>query len=67
MTKPVFREERCKCCGLCTVVCSKKIVELSDHFNSKGYRTATCIDDSQCVGCMLCAKTCPDLVIEIYK
>jgi 2-oxoglutarate ferredoxin oxidoreductase subunit delta len=67
MPKPVFREERCKGCSLCTTACPKKIVVLSDRFNAKGYRVATCSDESKCIGCCLCAKTCPDVVIEVYK
>ncbi|MHC1758522.1 MAG: 4Fe-4S binding protein [Negativicutes bacterium] len=67
MPKPVFNEERCKGCGLCVVVCPKKIIALSDHFNNKGYRPSTCLDESQCIGCALCARTCPDVVIEIWK
>lgn len=67
MPRPVFNEERCKGCELCTVVCPKKIVAIADRFNSKGYRPAHCTDEAQCIGCMLCAKTCPDVVIEIHK
>jgi len=67
MPKPVFYEERCKGCELCTVVCPKKILVLSERINNKGYHPSTCIDESQCIGCMLCAKTCPDLVIEIHN
>ncbi|MDU2065653.1 MAG: 4Fe-4S binding protein [Sporomusaceae bacterium] len=67
MPKPVFYEERCKGCELCTAVCPKKIIQLSDRINSKGYRPSMCIDESKCIGCMLCAKTCPDMVIEIHK
>lgn len=67
MPKPVFTEERCKGCGLCTIVCPQKIVVLANRINTKGYRPATCSDESKCVGCTLCAKTCPDIVIEIHK
>lgn len=67
MPNPVFYEERCKGCELCTVVCPKKIIVLSDRINKKGYHPSTCIDESKCIGCMLCAKTCPDMVIEIHK
>ncbi len=66
MAKPVFYEERCKGCELCTVACPKKIIVLSDRINSKGYHPAACIDELKCIGCMLCAKTCPDMVIEIH-
>lgn len=67
MPKPVFHEERCKGCELCTVVCPKKIIALSDRMNSIGYRISSCIDESKCIGCMMCAKACPDMVIEIHK
>lgn len=67
MPRPIFNEERCKGCELCTVACPHKIIVLADRFNSKGYRPATCIDETKCVGCALCAKTCPDIVIEIHK
>ena len=67
MPKPVFREERCKGCELCTTACSKNLIVMSDGFNSKGYHYATCPQPQECVGCTLCAKTCPDVVIEVYK
>ena len=67
MAKPVFYVERCKGCELCTVVCPKKIIVMSDRINSKGYHPSTCSDESKCIGCMLCAKTCPDMVIEIHS
>ena len=67
MPKPVFNDERCKGCSLCIRACPKKILQLSNKFNSKGYHTSICIDESQCIGCKLCAQTCPDMVIEIYK
>lgn len=67
MPKPVFFQERCKGCELCTVACPKKLLSMSPTFNGKGYNYATCPDDSECVGCCLCAKSCPDTVIEIHK
>ncbi|MEG6586041.1 ferredoxin family protein [Dendrosporobacter sp. 1207_IL3150] len=67
MPKPLFNSERCKGCALCTVACPKKILEISNQFNSKGYYPANCVDVSKCIGCCLCAKACPDIAIEIYK
>ncbi len=67
MPKPVFHIERCKGCELCTVVCPKNIIIMSNRFNNKGYRCSSCSDESLCIGCMLCAKTCPDMVIEIHR
>ena len=45
MKKIVFQvnEEYCKGCGLCVVVCPKKILELSaERTNSKGYADNKC-------------------------
>ena len=67
MPRPVFSQERCKGCELCTAACPKKLLVMSTTFNSKGYNFSTCPDDSECVGCCLCARACPDVVIEIHK
>jgi 2-oxoglutarate ferredoxin oxidoreductase subunit delta len=40
---------------------------MADTFNGKGYRPALCSDEEQCSGCTLCARTCPDVVITVYK
>ncbi len=66
--KLTFNEDRCKGCGLCTVVCPKKIVALNDKVtNIKGYHPAYCIDISQCIACASCAKMCPDSIITVEK
>ena len=67
MPKPVFTKEKCKACEMCISVCPKKILALSSNLNNKGYNIVHCIDESACIGCMFCAKMCPDAVIEIYK
>ncbi|QOR35835.1 ferredoxin family protein [Clostridium sp. 'deep sea'] len=64
---PVFQEDRCKGCALCTQVCPKDIVKMSDRINKKGYFVATVTDKSKCIGCSFCAKMCPDVVIEIHR
>lgn len=67
MAKPVFDQERCKGCELCTTVCPKNIIIMEKHFNAKGYRPANVLAIEKCVGCAACAKICPDVAIEIYK
>ena len=66
MPRPVFNTEKCKACEMCIQACPKKLLELSDSYNKKGYCTVRCNDDEACIGCMLCARMCPDAVIEIY-
>lgn len=65
--KPVFDEERCKGCELCTTVCPVKIVEMSTKINSRGYHPATVTDESKCIACKRCAQICPDVVINIHR
>lgn len=66
-SRPVFNEERCKGCALCTTVCPRNIVVMSNRMNSKGYYVATVTDVEACIGCTFCARICPDCVIEIHR
>lgn len=65
--KVVFDEERCKGCELCTTVCPKGIIKMSDRINSHGYHPAEVTDQDECISCGLCAQMCPDVVITVYK
>lgn len=67
MAKVTFNEEKCKGCELCTVVCPKKIVKMSEKINSKGYHPATVEEMDKCIGCAFCANICPDCVITVEK
>lgn len=64
---PVFDEQRCKGCQLCTTVCPQHIVHMSDKINGKGYYYATVTEVEKCIGCKFCAMICPDGVIEIHR
>ena len=59
--------ERCKGCGLCVHACPKKILDLGQKANSKGYYAVEMLDESQCIGCAFCALSCPDLALEVYR
>ena len=64
----VIDEDRCKGCQLCTTVCPKDLVEMADHFNSKGYQPSTLVDPKgECTGCTMCALICPDVAITVYR
>lgn len=68
MAKVTFNDELCKGCELCTSVCPKGIITMSnDKINSKGYHIATVVDKEKCSGCACCAIICPDVVIKVEK
>ncbi len=67
MAKVNVLEKYCKSCGLCIEVCPKKILDIGDKTNEKGYFTVICKDQEKCIGCALCATVCPDVAIEVYK
>ncbi len=67
MAKVTFDKDLCKGCGLCVKACPKKIVELSDELNKRGYHPATVTDADKCIGCAFCATMCPDCVITVEK
>ena len=58
----------CKGCGLCTGVCSQKILALDEqHLNASGYPPAEMTDLSACIACAMCAVMCPEVAIEVYQ
>ena len=66
--KLTFQVDRCKGCELCVMVCPKKILALDTHtVNKKGYHPACIVDQSACIACASCAKTCPDSIITVEK
>ena len=68
MSRIIIDVDRCKGCGLCTVPCPYDLVQISEHFNAKGYRPAAFIDpEGQCIGCVNCAVMCPDAAIVVYR
>ena len=69
MSRIEIREERCKGCLLCTLVCPKGIIAQSERFNRLGYKVAEVSpgDMEQCTGCASCAMVCPDYAITVWK
>ena len=59
--------ERCKGCGLCVMVCPKKVLELSDQVNSLGYFPAFQARPEACILCAICCNMCPDVAISITE
>lgn len=60
-------EARCKGCGLCTIVCPRNLVSLSETPNSLGYTVAVFSSTEACTGCTLCAEMCPDVAIAVFR
>jgi len=57
----------CKGCGLCVTVCPKKVLEISDTVNVKGYFSAYQARPEDCIFCAICCTMCPDVAITINE
>lgn len=61
-------KELCKECHLCIPSCKKGLITPSHEYNSRGYRPVHFNGEKgECTGCALCAITCPDIAIEVYR
>lgn len=59
--------DRCKGCGFCVEYCPKKVLEMSDEYNIKGYHPPIPVMEDQCVGCDLCELICPEFAIYVLR
>jgi NAD-dependent dihydropyrimidine dehydrogenase PreA subunit len=46
-------------------LCPKKVFEVSDEVNRKGFNVITPARQEDCIRCRLCEKSCPDLAIVV--
>ena len=64
----IIDRELCKECHLCIQACKKGLIAPSHEYNSRGYRHVHFNDEQgECTGCALCAISCPDIAIEVYR
>jgi 2-oxoglutarate ferredoxin oxidoreductase subunit delta len=56
-------KELCKGCSFCVEYCPKKVLELSEEFNKKGYHPPVAVTEEDCVNCGLCELICPEFAI----
>ena len=59
--------DRCKGCGLCVTICPKKVLEISEQVNTKGYFPVFQARPEDCIKCALCCTMCPDVAITITE
>ena len=57
--------DRCKGCGICAALCPTKVLDFSEHFNSKGYKFIEAKYPEKCIGCRNCELHCPDFAIFV--
>ncbi|PIE64206.1 MAG: 4Fe-4S ferredoxin [Desulfobacterales bacterium] len=55
----IIDRDWCKGCGICVMMCPKKVLEL----DQKEKAVAARLED--CIACSLCSQVCPDLAIEV--
>jgi 2-oxoglutarate ferredoxin oxidoreductase subunit delta len=60
-----LNREFCKGCGLCIEFCPKKVYELSDELNSKGYQLPKVVNLDDCSECGQCDLYCPEFAIVL--
>jgi 2-oxoglutarate ferredoxin oxidoreductase subunit delta len=63
----VIDRELCKECHLCIQACKKSLILATTELNSKGYHPVACMENEDCTGCTLCAISCPEVAIEVYR
>jgi 2-oxoglutarate ferredoxin oxidoreductase subunit delta len=59
--------EKCKGCGLCVIVCTKNVLEVSDQVSTKGYFPVYQARPEDCIKCAMCCTMCPDMAITITE
>jgi len=68
---PSFRihvaTEICKGCGLCSSLCPKSVLRLSDRRNERGHTIVEADRPDECVGCLVCQFNCPDFAIYVEE
>lgn len=57
--------ERCKGCEICIHFCPKKVLQVSEVTNAKGYHVPEVAPgkETACVHCQFCTLVCPEFAI----
>ena len=62
-----INRERCKECRLCIAACKLGCILPSTEYNTMGYRPVSFDEGKGCTGCALCAVSCPEVAVEVYR
>jgi len=65
MIEIVINPDYCKGCSICVAFCPRKVLQTSNHINSKGFMLPEVVNLDVCTQCMLCEIVCPDLAIAV--
>jgi len=67
MARVEIDKEACKSCSYCVISCHKKVLEIGESVNSKGYLYVVAARPEDCIGCAMCGQICPDAAIEVWR
>jgi len=58
-------DQYCKGCFLCLEVCPKKVLGRGNQRSRAGYSMPQVESLKDCISCLLCELTCPDLALTV--
>jgi 2-oxoglutarate ferredoxin oxidoreductase subunit delta len=67
-TKEILIDDQyCKGCCLCIAVCPRKVLSRGDRRSRAGYAMPQITHLQECISCMLCEMTCPDMALTVVQ
>jgi 2-oxoglutarate ferredoxin oxidoreductase subunit delta len=60
-------DQFCKGCDLCIEVCPREVFGKGNKRSRAGYSMPKVLSLRNCVACLLCEMTCPDLALTVIE